>query len=479
MNFLSKKVINFFVKKQETYHPIPKNQLDAFNQTRVGGAKSLVCYAPVKNLYFRHQGKVVACCYNREYVLGTYPEKSIHDIWFGNEAEKLRNHIKNNDLTLGCFGCENLLRAGNYDAVKAKMYDEYSENKKKYPSVMEFELSSKCNLECIMCNGEFSSSIRKNREKRPPLEDVYDDEFVKQLEDFIPYLDEVKFYGGEPFLIPVYYEIWDKIAAENPNCRISVQTNATTLNNRVKNCLERGNFHLNISLDSLDKENFERIRKNANFERVIENLHFFHAYAVSKSTFFGISTCVMKENWRELPAFIHFCNQLEVPIYFHTVYFPSQRALWNLDSHELNEIYDFLSQQSFPTDTEIQRKNKIHYENTLSLIEKWKIQAETLDQFLDRFVPNKESLDAIHVLYFLFQNIISAKTGKIDSQGELLLQFVFKRMNQLFNLLPDNFPIDTILTRIKEFGVNLCIDALHNQNEEILVNQLLSNRNEN
>ncbi len=472
-------MIGLFAKDKVIYHPISSEQLESFNQTRAGGPRAMLCYAPFKNLYFRHQGKAVACCYNRQFILGNYPENSIEEIWFGKPAEKLRKHIENNDLTLGCFGCENLLRAGNFDAVKAKMYDDYSENKKKFPSVMEFELSNTCNLECVMCNGEFSSSIRKNRENKPALKEVYDEAFVKQLEVFIPYLDEVKFYGGEPFLIPVYYEIWERIALLNPSCRISVQTNATTLNNKVKKCLEKGNFHLNISLDSLVKENFEHIRKNANFERVMENLRYFHTYAKSNSTFFGISTCVMRENWKELPDFIRFCNELEIPVYFHTVYFPSLQALWNLDSKQLNEINTFLSRENFPSDSEIQQKNKVHFEDTLKLIQQWQAEAMRLEDALSSFVPNIASNEPMQRLYFRFWKSINEKVDFDALHKEKYFQKVFKKMNQLMRLLPENYPFETIFSQLDELGVEQCMEALAINNEEILVNQLLQLSDEN
>jgi MoaA/NifB/PqqE/SkfB family radical SAM enzyme len=75
------------------------------------------------------------------------------------------------------------------------------------PKVMEFELSNECNLECVMCNGSFSSSIRKNREKLPPIISPYNDDFVNELDAFIPHLTDAKFLGGEPFMIEIYLKI--------------------------------------------------------------------------------------------------------------------------------------------------------------------------------------------------------------------------------------------------------------------------------
>jgi MoaA/NifB/PqqE/SkfB family radical SAM enzyme len=49
----------------------------------------------------------------------------------------------------------------------------------RYPSMLELELNNTCNLECVMCIGELSSSIRKNREKLPAIRSPYDEAFVE------------------------------------------------------------------------------------------------------------------------------------------------------------------------------------------------------------------------------------------------------------------------------------------------------------
>ncbi|MDP6909849.1 MAG: SPASM domain-containing protein, partial [Flavobacteriales bacterium] len=224
-----------YFKKHDLSNASPEftqEGLKDYNQSRPLGPQKKVCWAPFKSLYFGHYGKAIACCYNRTYILGNYPEQSIDEIWRGQQAENLRKYISNNNLDHGCQGCKSQILARNFDATKAKQYDQVKLNRNGYPSVMEFELSNVCNLECEMCSGDFSSLIRQNREGKPPLEEPYDEAFVEQLEEFIPHLEEVKFYGGEPFLIDIYYQIWEKIIEINPTVRISVQTNGTILNNR-------------------------------------------------------------------------------------------------------------------------------------------------------------------------------------------------------------------------------------------------------
>lgn len=310
--------------------------------------------------------------------MGQYPAQSIKEIWTGKNARQLREYIKENDLTLGCSYCEALLVAGNFDAVKSKQYDTNPWNENGFPSVMEFELSNTCNLECIMCSGNFSSLIRAKREKLPPIKDAYDKEFVNQLEEFIPYLQEVKFYGGEPFLIELYYDIWERIGNINPGVRINVQTNATTLNNRVKEIMEHTTFQINVSLDSLQKETYESIRRNADFGRVMENIKYFYNYCKSRNTSFGISLCGMRQNWKEIPDFVSYCNELDIPLYIHTVFNPEECAIMTLEPAELRMMAEYLEFFDFDTDTPHRKKNSIHYKDFLEQIIAWsKVEKKT------------------------------------------------------------------------------------------------------
>jgi MoaA/NifB/PqqE/SkfB family radical SAM enzyme len=399
-----------------------------YNRARPLGPQEKICYAPFKNLYFGWGGQAVACCYNRQHVMGVYPQQSIREIWFGEKADELRRHLENNDLSKGCNGCLQQLLAGNFDATKAKQYDELPLNANRFPSVMEFELSNVCNLECEMCSGDFSSLIRENREKRAPLPIVYDAAFVEQLEEFIPYLTEVKFYGGEPFLIEIYYQIWEKIMAIKPQIRISVQTNGTVLNNRVKNILAKTNFHLNVSFDSLQKETYEAIRVNAKFERVLENMRWFREYTRERGTFFGISACMMRQNWQEAPDFIRFCNEWDCPAYFHSVFYPLDSAIRALPKSELSEIRRYLEGFSFPEETPIQKKNSLHYQNFVQQVAFWEENApETVQPRSARSLDQLYELMAEHL----------HRSGEPAQQAGPRLQVIRGKIDELQALVQD------------------------------------------
>ena len=318
---------------------------------------------------FEQNGNVTVCCYNRRNVLGRYPYDTLEKVWYGREAMELRRHMKSMDLPKGCEICYAQFESRNFSGLHAQLYDhlaeeQYPERDGRFlpmPKVMEFEISNVCNLECSMCSGYWSSAIRANREKLPPLKSPYDEDFVKQLEAFIPHLQEAKFLGGEPFLIKTYYQIWDLIIRLNPGITVSITTNGTILNARIKEILEQLRVRIVMSIDSLDEENYERIRVNAKFEQVMENFHYFRDYARRKNTGITIAVCPMQSNWREIPRLLDFCNEHDVYLYFNTVLRPKEASLMLMKPDELLTVVNYLRSAKLTDETEIQVHNNIGY----------------------------------------------------------------------------------------------------------------------
>lgn len=331
--------------------------LEQYAHARSGTYKSIVCHAPFVNLNFEQNGNVRACCYNTKDILGSWPQQSIREIWFGAAAHKLRQHIRRNELGGGCTECGKMIVAGNHQGVRAHYFDEYApdtlstrvhyfRNKLNahvnYPRVMEFELSNECNLECVMCNGYFSSNIRKKRERLPPIISPYNESFVNELDEFIPHLTDAKFLGGEPFMIELYLKIWERILKLNPAIRIHITTNGTSLSSRIKNLLEGLNAGIIVSIDSVNKATYEKIRVNGNFDKVMENLNYFVDYTKRKRTFISIAACPIIYNWRELPELLSFCIEKGITLYFNAVFSPAELSLREQSSSYLTEVISFL-----------------------------------------------------------------------------------------------------------------------------------------
>ena len=135
-----------------------------------------------------------------------------------------------------------------------------------YPSFVEIETVNACNARCPMC------TINDWNRNYPLMKD---DVFNKISDDLIEnkkYLKRVSLYrDGEPL---VDKKLANKIAKfkDNGINHTSIATNVSLLNEkRAKDILSSGLGLIIMSVDSLKKDVYEKIRKRLVFEEVIEN----------------------------------------------------------------------------------------------------------------------------------------------------------------------------------------------------------------
>ncbi len=364
--------------------------MDYYNHERSDSARAMACWSPVKNLFLGMRGQVMTCCFNKSYVLGNYPQQSLRNIWFGKSRRELTEKLMAYDFSGGCQGCLEAIKARNKSGLTSLKFDHLPLNASEYPTRMDFELTNECNLECVMCRGEFSSAIRRNVEKLPPIPTAYGPELIKELEEFIPHLTDCHFLGGEPFMIPAYIEIWDMIRKLNPALRISIITNATLLSSRVKEIIEPLDCDICVSIDAATKNTYERIRRNARFEQVMNNIYYLRDYTQRKNTRFHLSSCAMRENASEISLLVKLANEINCPIFFTRVTYPRAESLEACSPAELEHVIKLNSPEISPGENEIQKKNRKTLEELLNHLGVWKtrseqrgtIKASTFDEYL-------------------------------------------------------------------------------------------------
>lgn len=330
------------------------------------------CVAPYNNMYFTTEGRVAPCWLLVGHLDTWGPSRSIKDIWTGEKFTEYRNNLKNGIFKSECRVCKQKIEADTWPLALA--YDGFSV--KEYPTMLELELSNQCNLECVMCEGRLSSGIRKNRDQLPPLPQVYDDSFVEQLKEFIPHLEELRFNGGEPFAQKIVYDICMLVANINPSLRINIATNGTVYNKQVREILAKCNISLNISIDSLDKENYEAIRINGDFDTLMENFQTFNKYCKDNGRGLSVMVNPMNNNWWEMPNFVKFTTEHQVHLWYNTIHHPEHLSIWKLPSTDLSVIIQALQPQVDdlkPTDF----SNHTAYGN-------W----EKLDHFVNKQITN-------------------------------------------------------------------------------------------
>lgn len=325
--------------------------LRKYEALRKSDDRTHLCNAPVTNLYFRTDGLAIPCWLQTgDAVTNKWGhENSIMDIWRGKFLGGLRDDLADGQLKGMCWLCKNCINEGTRPLALA--YEDVEPNPGyEYPAMLELELSNQCNLECVMCQGSLSHLIRRNREGLPALPDAYDETFVDQVAEIIPHLRELRFNGGEPFTQQIVFDICERVYEINPDLRITIATNGTVLNERVKSHLARGNFHINISIDSLHKERYEAIRVRADFDVLMANFRYFRQYCVTNDRTFSVMINPMRHNWDEMGDMVQWALDHDVRCWFNVVRYPLHSALWNLSSEELATIHDTLSSQHFALD---------------------------------------------------------------------------------------------------------------------------------
>ncbi|MCW5906339.1 MAG: radical SAM protein [Chitinophagales bacterium] len=438
-----------------------------YNAARSKPNSTHICHAPFSNMYFNVHGDC-APCWLTFLEPDNYPQKSIREIWFGEKYQSLREHLLKYDLTHKCHVCLKNLQGGNYTSVLARAYD--INEPAPYPKMMELELSNTCNLECVMCIGELSSSIRKNRERLPALKNAYDDNFVEQLEEFIPHLNELRFNGGEPFLINAVFKIFEKVEKLNPKLKITIATNGTVLNYKVKEWLSKLNIHINFSLDSLTPQIYETIRVNAHFERVMEHFLFYRQYTKDNHRTLCVMVNPMRNNWHEMPEFIRFVNKHNCNIWFNTIHRPKEWAIWSLPKAELETVYKQLHEVVFAkheTQNSLAAYNLNIYNNLVNVqLKNWVREAKEREsqQVLPEDAMNEER--ARQLIEKNMTDFIYAGFNEGEEQKKFRVQKVLEKLEKVLELLRQrhndfNFytaifqtPSDVLYTTLDSKSVN-------------------------
>ncbi len=300
------------------------------------------CYAPHSSMYLDQFGKVRACCQNGGFYLGDVTSQSLRAIWESSAAESMRSALERDDYSAGCDFCEWQTSEGNTDIVFARNFDDLkpAERRPDFPRQMEFALTNTCNLQCAMCNGNWSSAIRSRREGRPPLESVYGESFYEELAEFLPHLDDARFLGGEPFLGSEPLRVMEMLAELPRRARVTITTNGTIFTPRVERILERLRPDVVVSIDGASPATFDRIRVGARFDDVLENLDRFRSVLGPQKV--SVAHCLMPDNWHEFADLLLLAEERDLVVGVNVVRFPPERSLYHLPADELGRVVDQL-----------------------------------------------------------------------------------------------------------------------------------------
>jgi uncharacterized Fe-S cluster-containing radical SAM superfamily protein len=158
--------------------------------------------------------------------------------------------------------------------------------------------SDLCNLRCVMCFLDLESGRRRTWYGGP------------ELAELMPYLEEIKIFGGEPFFCET-----SRALILNPTkprwTHTSFLTNGTLVTERVIDSLEAVRVgHVDVSLDAADADTYARIRLRGSFDKALAGARRLVAlgrrHALRRFAVYG-DYVVQERNYRQLDRFLRLC----------------------------------------------------------------------------------------------------------------------------------------------------------------------------
>lgn len=158
---------------------------------------------------------------------------------------------------------------------------------------LRISVTDRCNMRCTYCMPEGGMKLFKHEEILS-FEEIY--EFVKVAVKFG--VDKIRFTGGEPLVRNDFPELVKMISSINGIKDMSMTTNGLLLYDYADVLKEYGLKRPNISLDSMIPENFKKITRGGDINKVLKG--------IEKAKQLGFDpikiNCVIKENQFEEDA---------------------------------------------------------------------------------------------------------------------------------------------------------------------------------
>ena len=166
------------------------------------------------------------------------------------------------------------------------------------PTEVEFGFNNHCNLLCVMCHQ--ADGIPS---KRMPVE-----QSRAVLDQVLPFaLHLTPSDASEPLMNDL-----DEIVrlCEEYNVLMSMYCNATLLDEKRLHKIAPWTHRIWFSIDSPEKETFEALRVQSNFEKVCENIRAAMPVLEEQLVDVGFNAVVMEPNWRQMPELVDFVADL-------------------------------------------------------------------------------------------------------------------------------------------------------------------------
>ena len=337
---------------------------------------STFCIMPFIHTSTTTNGEFRLCC--RSAKIWDIQNISIKELWNHRKYKTVRNNLMEGVRDIHCNACwkmedkniTSLRQSQNFERLEqyGHLVHEYFKNKN-LPyviPVVEFKLSNLCNLKCRMCwpkdstpwlqdwdsvaqlytEGErnhIEEIINTNNLRKKPILNLFEsnEQFIKDLEEILPSIEEFEFAGGEALMDPLHFKILEMI--KNPeNVVLKYSTNLSDLEAKTgRNVVDLWKkfkaVRLTISVDGYDELN-AYIRHGAVWNDIVKNVAYVKQELGDKLDYIKASTTISALNVKYLKETLEAVTS-DLKIMWHT-----SRLQWPSFLHAnvlpINELLD-------------------------------------------------------------------------------------------------------------------------------------------
>lgn len=213
------------------------------------------CVLPFISMQVLPKGQAYPCCiFSRSEIAGNVNEQSVIEIFNSDKMKEVRSTFLKGEIPNGCRYCINWESHKAERPFRVERNDMFLDDPKVQAIIdsthedgtldefkmmyMDIRQSNICNLQCVMCNGEYSSAHLAKKNKVIKIEPAnglvgFKDEVWDQLP--LDHVEFIHFAGGEPMLEPQHPRILAELIANGraKDVKLFYNTNMTVLDDEV------------------------------------------------------------------------------------------------------------------------------------------------------------------------------------------------------------------------------------------------------
>ena len=276
------------------------------------------CNYPWKHNYVHTNGKIRLCCTtiqdipsNNKYTVFDASKHSIEEYWNSDRMREIRRKMIAGEKIRDCERCYEQESQGvkslRDPSIGNLIENTYADGTYKLPAnTMQLQMGNICNLKCKMCSQMYSHmnglELKEMKEKNPRWfhwvqeqganvnnwtnelgikQEWYKNKNLKykMFKHISENIKDITIIGGEPTLIPEFYEIFEYCESKGTlgNLAVTLVTNLTNTNPKLTKWLPKlKSWQIWASVDGV-AERTEYIRYPSKWNKILESLEFYRS----------------------------------------------------------------------------------------------------------------------------------------------------------------------------------------------------------